>query len=131
MKLSAIIVTTLDTTINCRIMFIISSSPSKENRQVPEQQTIWKRKQEDLQIEECWIALIAQNSRNHWCVDSGCSRHMIENKNKFRSLQEKEGTVTFGNYNSSKILGKGTFSLGSEDASAKNVLLIENFKHNY
>ena len=47
------------TTRNCRSRFTGSLSPSKENRQVPEQQTIWKRKQEHLQIEECGIALTA------------------------------------------------------------------------
>ena len=56
--------------------------------------------------------------------------HIIGNKNTFRSFQEKEGTITFGNDNSSKILGKGLVSLGSKDASAKNVLFIENMKHN-
>jgi hypothetical protein len=45
------------TTINCRSRFTCSSSPSKENRQVPKQQTIWKNKQDDFQIEECGIAL--------------------------------------------------------------------------
>ena len=55
---------------------------------------------------------------------------MTRNKNTFLSLQEKEGTVTFGNDNSSKIFGKGTVGLGIKDASAKNVLLIKNMKHN-
>ena len=55
---------------------------------------------------------------------------MIGNKNTFISLQEKEGTVTFGNDNSSKILGRGTVCLGSKDALTKNVLLIKNIKHN-
>lgn len=115
MKLGAINVTTLDTAKNSRSKFTGSSGPSNETRQVSKQQTIWKKKQEDLQIEECGIVLQAQNSRSHWCVDSGCSRHMTGNKNTFRSLQEKEGIVTFGNDNSSKILGKGTFSVGSKD----------------
>ena len=115
---------------NCRSRFIGSSSPSKENREVPEQHTIWKKKQEDFQIEECGFSLIEQKSRIHWCVDSGCSQHMTWNKKTFRSLQEKKGTITFGNDNSYKILGKGTVSLGSKDALAKNVLLIENTKHN-
>lgn len=43
---------------------------------------------------------------------------------------KNEGTVTFGNENSTKILGKGIVSLGSKDALEKNVLLIENMKHN-
>ena len=55
---------------------------------------------------------------------------MTGNKNTFRSLQEKEGIVTFGNDNSSKILGKGTVSIGRKDASEKNVLLIQNMKNN-
>ena len=83
-----------------------------------------------MQIEECGIPLTTQNSKRHWCVDSGCSRNMIGKKNTFRSLQEKEGAITFGNDNSSKILGKGTISLGRKDASTKNVLLIGNMRHN-
>jgi hypothetical protein len=55
---------------------------------------------------------------------------MTQNKNTFQTLQEKEGTITFGNDNSSKILRKGTDSLGRMDASTKNVVLIENMKRN-
>ena len=55
---------------------------------------------------------------------------MIGNKNTFQSLQEKVGIFMFGNDNSSKILGKGTISLGSKDASERNVILIENMRHN-
>ena len=63
-------------------------------------------RQQDIQIEKCGIALTTQNSRSYWCVDSGCSRHMTGNRNTFQTLQAKDGTVTFGNDNSSKILGK-------------------------
>ena len=55
---------------------------------------------------------------------------MTENKNTFQTLQAKVGTITFDNDNSSKILGKGTISLGNKGATTKNVLLIENMKHN-
>ena len=55
---------------------------------------------------------------------------MTGNRNTFQTLQEKIGTVTFSNNNSSKILGKGTITLGKKDATTKNVLLIENMKHN-
>ena len=44
--------------------------------------------------------------------------------------KEREWTVTFTNDNSTKIMGKGTISIGSKDALAKNVLLIENMKNN-
>ena len=55
---------------------------------------------------------------------------MTGNRNIFQMLQAKIGTITFDNDNSSKILGKGTVSLGKKDTVAKNVLLIENMKHN-
>ena len=55
---------------------------------------------------------------------------MTGNMDTFQTLQAKDGTDAFGNDNSSKILGKGTISLGNKDASAKNVLLIEIMKHN-
>ena len=45
-------------------------------------------------------------------------------------MQAKVGTVTFGNGNSSKVLGKGTVTLGSKNVAAKDVLLIENMRHN-
>ena len=119
------------TTINYRSGFTSSSSPSKETRQVPEQQSFWKKKQEDLQIEECGNALQALNKRSHWYIDSGSSKHMTGDRNTLLSLKkEREGIVTFGNENSTKIMGKGTVSLGSKDALAKSVLLIENMNHN-
>ena len=66
MKLSAINVTTLDTKPEIdKSRFIGSSGPSKETRHVLEQQKIWKKKQEDFQVEECGIALQAQNTRSH------------------------------------------------------------------
>ena len=85
---------------------------------------------EASRTERCNLALTVQNSRDHWCVDSGCSRHMSGNKNTFQKLQAKVGTVTFGNDNSSKVLGRGTVTLGSKNATTKDVLLIENMRHN-
>ena len=55
---------------------------------------------------------------------------MTGNKNTFQKLLAKTGTVTFGNDNSSKVLGKGTVTLGSKNAVEKDVLLIENMRHN-
>ena len=45
-------------------------------------------------------------------------------------MQTKVGTVTFGNDNSSKVPGKGTATLGSKNVATKDVLLIENMRHN-
>ena len=55
---------------------------------------------------------------------------MTRNKNTFQKLQAKIGTSTFGNDDSFKLLGKGTITLGSKDTRTKNVLLIENMRHN-
>jgi hypothetical protein len=57
---------------------------------------------------------------------------MIGDKNRFISLKkERDGSVSFGNENSTIIIGKGTIKLGSKDAKAENVLLVENMKHNF
>jgi hypothetical protein len=56
---------------------------------------------------------------------------MIGDKNKFITLKkERDGSVSFGNDNSTRIIGKGTINLGSKDAKEENVLLVENMKHN-
>ena len=56
---------------------------------------------------------------------------MTGDKNRFVDLKkEKDGSVTFGNNNSAKILGRGIVRLGSKDAMAENVLLVEDMKHN-
>ena len=44
--------------------------------------------------------------------------------------KENEGSVTFGNNNSVKIVGKGTISIGNKYNLEENVLLLENMKHN-
>ena len=51
-------------------------------------------------------------------------------RNKFISLKEgKDGTISFGNDESSNVIGTGTIKLGSKDAIAKDVLLVENVNH--
>jgi hypothetical protein len=55
----------------------------------------------------------------------------ICDKNKFATLRkENDGSVSFGNDNLAKIIGKGTIKLGSKYAREENVLLVENMKHN-
>ena len=47
-----------------------------------------------------------------WYLDSGCSRHMTEDKSLFKTLKEKEdGFVTFGDGSHSQVLGKGTVDI--------------------
>jgi len=75
------------------------------------------------------LALCAHSDENHWFVDSGCSRHMTGDKNKFVSLNNKDGIVSFGS-GSTKITGKGTIALVNGKGKAQNALLVEGFKHN-
>ena len=56
---------------------------------------------------------------------------MTDDKTKFIKLKkDKEGFVTFGNDNSSKILGKGIVELGNKASQVENVILVENMRHN-
>jgi hypothetical protein len=66
-----------------------------------------------------------------WFIDSGFSSHMIGDQSKFVILKKRGGNVTFGSDDSStKILGKRTVKLGSENVKARKVLLVEDIKHN-
>jgi hypothetical protein len=56
---------------------------------------------------------------------------MIGDQNRFLELKpEKYGSVSFGNDQSTNIIGIGMIRLGSNNAKAQNVLLIEDMKHN-
>jgi hypothetical protein len=55
---------------------------------------------------------------------------MTRDQNKFVRLKKKGGNVAFGDDSSTKILGKGTIKLGSENVKEGKVLLVEYVKHN-
>jgi hypothetical protein len=46
------------------------------------------RKKDNLNVEECSLALQAQSIRSDWYVDSGCSKHMERGKNKFINMKK-------------------------------------------
>jgi hypothetical protein len=88
---------------------------------------VWKKKVDD----KCGLALSAQNKRNPWYIDSGCSKHMTGDRSKFLTLSDsKSGNVTFGNDAPGKVKGKGIVSLSNGKRKAQDVLLVENLKHN-
>jgi hypothetical protein len=56
---------------------------------------------------------------------------MTGDKDKFLTLRkERDGSVFFGNNDSTKIIGKGTIRIGNKNTKAENVLLVEDMKHN-
>jgi hypothetical protein len=55
---------------------------------------------------------------------------MTRDQRKFVSLKKKGGNVAFEDDSSTKILGKGTIRLGSENVKAGKFLLVEYVKHN-
>ena len=63
-------------------------------------------------------------------MDSGCSKHMTGDPNKFISLKRNQKVnVTFGDNLSSKIIGKGTVAL-RDRMKVENVLHVNNLKPN-
>jgi hypothetical protein len=56
---------------------------------------------------------------------------MIGDKDRFLTLRkEKDGLVSFGNDDSTKIIGKCTVRIGNKNTTIENVLLVEDMKHN-
>jgi hypothetical protein len=91
----------------------------------------WVRKQDKYSNEECTISLQAKHKKCGWYVDSGCSKHMTDDRDKFLTLRkERDGSLSFRNDDSTKIIGKGTIRIGNKNEKAENVLLVEDMKHN-
>jgi hypothetical protein len=44
--------------------------------------------------------------------------------------KERDGSVSFGNDDSTKIIGKETVRIGNKNTKAENVLLVEDMEHN-
>jgi len=56
---------------------------------------------------------------------------MTGENNRFLTVKkERDELISFNNYNSTKIIGRGTINIGSKDAKEKNVLLVEDMKQN-
>jgi hypothetical protein len=56
---------------------------------------------------------------------------MTGDRDRFLTLKkERDGSVSFGNDDSVKIIGKGTAIIGNKNTKAENVLLVEDMKHN-
>jgi hypothetical protein len=56
---------------------------------------------------------------------------MTGDRDMFLTLRkERDGSFSFGNDDSTKIIGKGTIRIGNKNTKAENVLLVEYMKHN-
>jgi hypothetical protein len=76
-----------------------------------------------LTAEEC-------KEEDEWYIDSGCSSHMTRDQDKLIRWKRKGGNVAFGDDSSAHILGEGVVELGRKNVKEKNVLLVEDLKHN-
>ena len=77
------------------------------------------------------IALCATKKQNIRHVDSGYSKHMTRDPNKFIILRrDKKGKFTLGDNISSKIIQKGIVAIRDNKIKAENVLLVENITPN-
>jgi hypothetical protein len=56
---------------------------------------------------------------------------MKDDREIFLTLnKERDKSVSFGNDNSARIIGRGIVNLGSKDAKVENVLLVEDMNQN-
>jgi hypothetical protein len=117
---------------DCR-MTVPPREPQQDNnshRWEPQKRT-WIRKKNQYSNEECTLVLQDKQKKHGLYVDCGCSKHMTSDREKFLTLRkERDGSVSFGNDDSTKIIGKGTVIIGNKNTKEENVLLIEDMKHN-
>jgi hypothetical protein len=65
-------------------------------------------------------------------LDSGCTNHMIEEKEMFTSFEKNDcpsDTITFGDNSQEKVFGYGKIVI-SNDHSISKVLLVESLDYN-
>jgi hypothetical protein len=56
---------------------------------------------------------------------------MKGDRDRFITLRkERDGSISFGNDDSAKIIGKGTVRIGNKNTKEENFLLVEDMKHN-
>jgi hypothetical protein len=107
-----------------------SQQNNNSHRQKPHKRT-WIRKKNQYRNEECTLALQYKHKKCGWYVDSGFSKNMIGDEDKFLTLRkERYGSISIGSDDSTRIIGKGTFRIGNKGTEAENVLLVEDMKHN-
>eukprot|EP00253_Pinus_taeda_P014004 PITA_14004 len=101
----------------------------QQTKEQPSNTKTWRIK--EPQTERCGIAFYAEGQENLWYIDSGCSKHMIGDKEKLESYStlEKGKKVSFGNDTPLAIKGKATAQL-KEKFKAGNVLYVDGLKHN-
>jgi hypothetical protein len=88
---------------------------------------VWRKKEKS----HCNLVLSVQKQKDPWYIDSGCSKHMLGDKEKFITLFEcKAGKVTFGNNAPGKVRGTRMVSLSNGKGKAQNVLFVDGLKHN-
>jgi hypothetical protein len=104
--------------------------PQQSHKQEPQKTTRIKNLDQYSNV-ECIVALQAKHKKHGWYVDSGCSKHMTGDRDKFLTLRkERDGSVSFINDDSTKIIRKGTIRIGNTNEKVENVLLLEYMKHN-
>jgi hypothetical protein len=115
----------------CRLTIPPREPKKNINSHKQEPQRIWIRKKDQLNTEECNLDIQAQYKKHGCYVESGCSKHMRGDKDKFMTLnKERDGSFSFGKENSAIIIGKGMINIRSKDATTEIFLLVEDMKHN-
>jgi hypothetical protein len=67
------------------------------HRQEPQKRT-WIRKKNQYSNEECTLALQYKQKKHGWYVDSGYSKHMTGDRDRFLTLRKEiDGSVSFRN----------------------------------
>ena len=80
-------------------------TPTRKTVEIKYQDTKQKKySREKEEKESSMISLCAIENQKLWHLDSGGSKHMTSDPNKFITLKDNKGEVTFGDNLSSKII---------------------------
>jgi hypothetical protein len=117
---------------DCRMTVPPTESQQNNNnhRHEPRKRT-WIGNHNQYSNDECTLTLQDKHKKHGWYVENVFSKHMTGDEDMFLTLRkERDGTVSFGNDDSARIIGKGTTIIGNNNTKAENVLLVEAMKCN-
>ncbi|XP_050909962.1 uncharacterized protein LOC127123830 [Lathyrus oleraceus] len=118
----------------CKILYKTISSQKKlistlEEKVVTMEKDVDDEKHKMISEKQNFVCL--KTTSNLWYLDSGCSKHMAGDINKFSNLELKaKGYVIYGNNDKGRILGIGKVR-APPFTSIEDVIYVKGLKHNF
>ncbi|KAF9809688.1 hypothetical protein SFRURICE_021571 [Spodoptera frugiperda] len=71
------------------------------------------------------LARISEQSNSVWCIDSGCTGHMCNDKHMIKGFTRLDNELNLANHESTQITGMGQVSISVDTGCEKRLVDIQ------